>query len=121
MTKAYRVLIAEDEAVVAELLSEVLTELGHDVCAIAATEAEAVAAAARRRPDLMIVDARLGSGSGISAVEQITRSGFIPHIFVSGDRLGGQSLLPGAVVLQKPFTEHDLKRAIQRAIDATAH
>ena len=74
---------------IAMLLAEVLRELGHEVCATEATEAGAVAAAARHKPDLMIVDDELRQGSGISAVEQITRSGFIPHVFVTGNSLMG--------------------------------
>ena len=54
--KALRVLIVEDEAMIAMMLAEVLRELGHEVCATEATEAGAVAAAARHKPDLMIVD-----------------------------------------------------------------
>ena len=43
------------------------------------------------------------------------RAGFIPHVFVSGDALGDRSLHPFAVVVQKPFLESDLIRAIERA------
>jgi DNA-binding response OmpR family regulator len=65
------------------LLSELLAGMGHDVCSTAATEAEAVSAATRYDPDLMIVDARLGRGSGVSAVEEILRAGAVAHVFVS--------------------------------------
>ena len=116
--RALRILVVEDEAVIAMLLAEVLTGMGHHVCAIAATEAKAVAAAVRCRPDLMIVDARLRDGSGVAAVEEILRTGFVPHVFVSGDPLRVQALRPGAVVIQKPFFKSDLVRAIQRALDA---
>jgi DNA-binding response OmpR family regulator len=68
--KALRVLVVEDDALIAMLLSELLAGMGHDVCATAASEAEAVIAAIRYDPDLMIVDAGLGRGSGVSAVER---------------------------------------------------
>jgi two-component system, response regulator PdtaR len=113
---ALRVLVVEDEAMIAMLLVEVLTELGHTVCATEATEAGAVAAAARHQPDLMLVDDELRQGSGIAAVEQITRSGIIPHVFVSGDSLLGRSLSPGTVVIQKPFTIPELVWGIKRAL-----
>jgi len=67
------VLVVEDDAMIAELLAEVIADLGHVVCGIEATEEGAVAAAARCKPDLMIVDAQLGLGSGVDAVETITR------------------------------------------------
>ncbi|SDR54237.1 Response regulator receiver domain-containing protein [Rhizobiales bacterium GAS191] len=116
--RALSVLVVEDDALIAMLFADVLAEMGHDVCAIEATEAGAVAAATRCRPDLMIVDARLAMGSGVSAVEAILRDGFVPHVFVSGDVMSVQALRPGAVVIQKPFREPDLVRAIQRALDA---
>jgi DNA-binding response OmpR family regulator len=97
-----------------------LEEMGHEVCAIEATEADAMTAAVRCRPDLMIVDAQLGDGSGVSAVEKIGRTGSIPHLFVSGDISSVKALRPGAVVIQKPFHEADLARAIQCAVGAAA-
>lgn len=116
--RGLRVLVMEDEIIIAMLFSEVLEGMGHHVCASVATEAEAVSAAARCRPDLMIVDAHLRKGSGVSAVTEILRWGFIPHIFVSGDSAHSLSLGPGAIAIQKPFLEADLVLAIQRALDA---
>ena len=116
--KPLRVLIMEDEPIIAMLLSEVLGEMGHEVCGTELTESGGVATALKCRPDLMIVDVHLRDGSGISAVENILRSGFIPHVFVSGDMLRGQALSPRAVVMQKPFCEPDLARAIDRALVA---
>ena len=118
--KALRILVVEDNALIGMLLAEMLQEMGHEVCAIEATEAEAVAAADRCRPDLMIVDARLGDGSGVSAVERIRRGGSVPHLFISGDIWKVTALRPDAVVVQKPFREADLARAIQRALDAAS-
>ena len=83
--KALRVLVVEGDALIGLLLSELLAGMGHKVCAIAATEADAVSAAIRNRPDLMIVDAGLGRGSGISAVDEILRRGSLAHVFISGD------------------------------------
>jgi len=116
--KALRVLLAEDDTMIGTLLGEVLVGMGYDVCAIEATEADTVAAAARCRPDMMIIDAFLGDGSGVTAVEQVLRTGFVPHIFVSGDAARVRARRPGAVVLQKPFREADLARAIQRVLGA---
>jgi two-component system, response regulator PdtaR len=117
---ALRVLIVEDEAIVAMLFADLLVAMGHEVCAIEATEAGAVAAAVRCRPDLMIVDAHLMDGSGASAVAAILRAGFVPHVFVSGDPLTDQPLALGSVALQKPFREADLVRAIGSALAAKA-
>ncbi len=64
-------------------------------------------------PDLMIVDVGLGEASGIAAVKEILRAGFVPHVFVTGDALRGLSLGPDAVLIQKPFREPDIVQAIR--------
>jgi two-component system, response regulator PdtaR len=116
---ALRILVVEDEPLIGELFADLLVGMGHDVCAIAATETDAVAAAARLLPDLMIVDVRLGLGSGLTAVAEILRTRFIPHVFVSGDPSAVHDVRPDAVTLRKPFFASDLIRAIQRALCAT--
>jgi two-component system, response regulator PdtaR len=113
-----RVLVVEDETMIALLLADVLAGMGHDVCSIESTETGAIAAAVRCKPGLLIVDALLREGSGVSAVEEILRAGFVPHLFVSGETMSVQARMPGAVVIQKPFRETDLARAIQRALNA---
>lgn len=118
--KALRVLVVEDDAMIGMLLAEMLEQMGHDVCAVETTKAGAEAAAAQYRPDLMIVDARLGDGSGVSAVEEILRTGFVPHFFVSGNISKVKALRPDAMVLQKPFGGAELVRAIQSTLDAAA-
>jgi CheY-like chemotaxis protein len=118
LMKALRVLVIEDDALIAMLLAEVLAGMGHDVCATAATEADAVIAAARHRPDLMIADARLGQGSGVSAVEEILRAGPVAHLFVSGDAERVQTRRPDAVVVRKPFRKTELAKAIDTALAA---
>jgi CheY-like chemotaxis protein len=115
-----RILVVEDDAVVGMLLAEMLEAMGHDICSIEATEADAVSAADRCKPDLMIVDVLLGDGNGVSAVAEILRAGPVPHLFVSGDILKLQALRPGAVAIQKPYREPDLVRAIKLALDAPA-
>ena len=116
--QSLRVMVVEDEPIIGTLLAEVLRELGHQVIAIEATEEGAVSAAAATRPDLMIVDARLRHGSGIAAVEHILREGFVPHVFVSGERLSVLGLHPRAILLQKPFMEAGLVSAIEQALSA---
>ena len=101
------------------LLAEILTDMGY-VCTVEDTEAGAVAAAVRRRPHLMIVDVRLGEGSGIAAVEEILHSGPAPHVFITGDTSRVHKYRPDAVLVQKPFHMPDLILAIQRVLVAGA-
>jgi two-component system, response regulator PdtaR len=116
----YNILVVEDDILIGMLLTDMLTELGHVVCAVERTEANAVAAADRFQPDLMIVDAHLTDGSGIAAVETILKDKFVPHVFVTGDKLGTQRHRPGDVVIEKPFRERDLVDAILRAVSVVA-
>ena len=116
--KALRTLVVEDDAIIGGLLAETLEGLGHTVCAVESNVANAVAAASHWRPDLMIVDVGLGEASGIAAVKEILRSGFVPHVFVTGDKVRGMPLGPDTVLIQKPFRVSDLDQAIQRALAA---
>jgi DNA-binding response OmpR family regulator len=118
--KALRVLVVEDDILIGMLLADTLGAMGYEVCAIEATETGAVAAAARCKPGLMIVDARLRDGSGVSAVEEILRTGWVPHVFISGETSTVQALRPGSIVIRKPFRDMDLHGAIQRALGASA-
>jgi DNA-binding response OmpR family regulator len=118
--KALRVLVIEDDALVAMLLAELLASMGHEVCATAATEADAVMAAMRCTPDLMIVDAGLRGGSGISAVEEILRAGPVAHFFLSGDPGRVRTRKPDAVVLRKPFRQTELAKTIDIVLAAAA-
>lgn len=108
-----RIVVIEDDAMIGWMLTETLAAMGHDVCAVEATEGAAVAAAARHRPDLLIVDMFLAEGSGISAMERITRAGPVPHLFMSGNDPHMAPL--HAEVLRKPFREAGLAAAIGRA------
>ena len=116
MQTALRVLVVEDEQLIALLLSETLKEMGHSVCAIASTEADAVAQALAHLPDFMIVDAGLRDGNGVAAVETILKTRRVPHLFVTGNGQKVRALRPDAVILEKPFFELDLVAAIERAL-----
>jgi CheY-like chemotaxis protein len=114
--KKLRVMIVEDNRIIAGLLAELIEAIGHEVCGIESSESGSVAGACRLRPHLMIVDVHLQDGSGIGAVEVITREFNIPHIFVSGDASAVRLLKPNATVLQKPYFEVDLLLAIKSAL-----
>jgi CheY-like chemotaxis protein len=111
-----RILVVEDELIIAYLLAEILESMGHLVCAIEGSQADAISAALLHKPDLMIVDDRLGEGGGLAVVEAVLRSAPIPHIFVSGDTVRIKRLMPDAVVLEKPYNETDLAWAIRGAM-----
>ena len=117
-----RVLIIEDDGLIALVLESVLEGMGYQVCATASTESAAIDAAHRHAPDLVIADARLQFGSGVSAVEEIIRARGekMPYLFLSGDTTGITARLPGAIMLKTPFREAALADAIERALEAAA-
>ncbi|WP_431304990.1 response regulator [Sediminicoccus sp. BL-A-41-H5] len=110
------VLIIEDEPVIGLLLRHLLAEMGHVCVGVEGTEAGAVAAAARLRPTLLLVDSKLRQGTGGGALRQILATGFVPHILMSGDsQAAATPAEPAKVRMRKPFTDRDLERAVAQA------
>jgi CheY-like chemotaxis protein len=109
-------MIVEDDAMIAFLLGEILGGLGHDVCACEGTEQGAIAAALRCKPDLMIVDEHLGQGSGLRVVDAVLEDGPVAYLFVSGDTRPIARRRPNAVIVEKPYSEAYLARAIHKAM-----
>ena len=116
MMEKIRVLIAEDDALIGLLLGEMLESMNYDVCAIVDTEVDAVKAAARCEPQLMIVDQSLAEGDGLHAVETICGVRPVAHVFVSGDVRRLRSRAPDAIIVQKPYRTAELVRAIAAAL-----
>ena len=79
-----RVLIVEDDAIIAMHLAMLVAELGHEVCATAASAAGAIALAALHNPDVVLMDIRLAQGSsGIDAAREIHAQQALRCIFLS--------------------------------------
>ena len=117
----YRLLIVEDEALIAEETADRLTRLGYQVLGIADTGPQAIAMAQQLQPDLVLMDIRLkGAMSGIEAAEQIYQSLQTPVIFASAhsDRETLQRAQINAQFgyIVKPFRENDLTMALRVAL-----
>jgi len=108
------ILVVEDDTMIGLVLKEMLEEIGFAVCGISTTENDAVLDAARFKPRVMIVDMQLAEGSGEGAMRRILAAGPMPCVFVSGAPAFVSK--PDAAVLQKPFSERDLVRAIGHVI-----
>jgi len=115
--QSLKILVAEDDELMGELLAEMLAEMGHEVCAIEATEAGTVASARQFQPELLIVDMHLSPGNGADAIDFIMETKFIPHILVSGNIAKVRERRPDAIMLEKPYTKISLISAIQRACE----
>lgn len=114
-----RVLVIEDEAVIAMDIVVTVRSAGHTVVGVADTEAKAVALSEEFRPDLILADVQLRDGdSGIEAVEKIMRISQVPVIFVTGFPeafLTGDKVEP-TFLLTKPFDPEALTATIAQAL-----
>ena len=108
--------LVEDDALIAILLAELLAGMGHDVCATAATQAEAVIAATRYGTDLMIVDEGLGRGGAVFPPSRKYSARGRSHTCSSAEMRKRAEAQPDAVVVRKPFREAELARAIDMAL-----
>ena len=108
-------LIIEDEPIVAMSIEMDLAELGYTSCDIAATEAEALAAADRHAPDLITSDVRITSGNGVSAVRSILSTRNVPVVFITASADEVRKALQSPVIVEKPLLRHRLVEAIRRA------
>lgn len=115
MAGALRVLVIEDEFLTAMDLTLTLEELGFDVCAVAATEDEAVEAAMLQHPDLITADVKLRAGDGITAVTRITAAAPVPVVFISSSDAEIRRRAPTAVRVDKPFDSTTVARGIAAA------
>jgi CheY-like chemotaxis protein len=117
-----RILIVEDERIVAADLQEVLNGLGYDAYAIASNGAEALTMASGTRPDIALMDIRIGGEfDGIEAAAKLRREFGTAVIFVTA--LADDATLQRAknsepsAYLIKPVSV----RALKAAIELTAH
>ncbi|MBT3754648.1 MAG: response regulator [Candidatus Cloacimonetes bacterium] len=84
MRDKYRILIAEDELLVAQQLQMGLESLGYDVCDSVFCGEDAIVKAEENFPDLIIMDINLaGMIDGIEAAKEITENLQIPIVFMT--------------------------------------
>jgi CheY-like chemotaxis protein len=114
-----RVLIIEDEPIIALDLENLVTELGHEVVATAATRDDAVKQARLKKPGLVLADINLGEGgSGIDAVNEILASFDIPVIFITAypeKLLTGERPEP-TYLIAKPFLPETVQATVGQAL-----
>ena len=115
------ILVVEDQRAVAGTLQMRLGGLGYDVMAIAKDGDEAIAKAEELRPDLILMDIKLGDGiDGIEAAHRIKSRMDVPVVYVSAyaDRaiLDRARATQPAGFINKPFTTKDLMTTINLAL-----
>jgi two-component system, response regulator PdtaR len=118
--RSLRVLIAEDDPLVAITLSDQLAELGHTVVGFASDGQEAIDMVAKDPPEIVMLDIKMPNVDGISAAEQIAAQVDIPMLMLTAysDRpLVMRAAEAGALgYLLKPVSAEELSANINLAV-----
>ena len=115
--KPLKILVVDDEVIIAMNVTLVLKEIGFEVPALAHSAIEAMEMARVHRPDLILMDINLkGAGDGIEAAEEIRNTLGIPVIFLtaysdSENQKRASAASPLGYIF-KPVTDHELKNAV---------
>jgi DNA-binding response OmpR family regulator len=110
-----KVMIAEDDLMMADMLEDVLVDSGYEVCGIARTVQEAVELGNRHKPDLAILDIRLAEGGiGTDIAARLNRHGSLGVLYASGDAGHvGLTKADGEACIAKPYRATDVVRALE--------
>ena len=117
-----KLLVVEDQAVIAADLASQLARIGYTVCGVAASGDEALALAREHRPELVLMDIRIqGQMDGIQVAEILRREQDVPVIFLTAHSdeatfLRARAAAPFGFLL-KPFAERELQLNIDLAIE----
>ncbi|MBF0526536.1 MAG: response regulator [Deltaproteobacteria bacterium] len=119
--KQARILLVEDEFIIARNIQRDVTDLGYQVCGIAATGEEAVKLAAEEKPDLILMDIMLAGGmDGIQAAQQIGIQCAIPVIYLTAfadkEVLDRAKQASSFGYLIKPCEQRELHAGIEMAL-----
>jgi two-component system, response regulator PdtaR len=117
-----RLIIAEDQLLVALDMETIVTNAGHEVCGIAANADEALTLVAEHRPDLALLDVELGGTDGLEAARLIMDRWQVPTLLVTGHVSMEIARDVGVVgLVRKPFTERTLLSTIDACLDWLNH
>jgi CheY-like chemotaxis protein len=110
-----KVLIAEDDLMIADMSEEALVAYGYEVCGIARTVDEAVALGRRHRPDLAIIDMRMAEGGlGTEVAARLSDIPGLGILYVSGSLARHpMNRAQGHACLAKPYRFADLVRGLE--------
>jgi DNA-binding response OmpR family regulator len=109
-----KVLIAEDDLMIADMIESSLVADGYEVTGIARTVAEGVALGRANRPDLAILDMRLADdGLGTEIAAQLKDGPRIGILYASGNINQVRELAEGDACIAKPYPTADLLRALR--------
>jgi len=111
-----RVLIVEDEMLVAMLIEDIVCDLGHQVAGLAMRLETAIEAAEGFELDVAILDINLAGKQSFPVAEVLMRRG-IPFFFASGYGAAGLSEhFAQSPVVQKPFEVRQIDQMLKQAL-----
>ncbi|MHC4936922.1 MAG: response regulator transcription factor [Planctomycetota bacterium] len=120
-----KILIVEDDQKIAISLAARLRSVGHETC-VAYDGVGGVMAAAKEKPDLIIMDINMPAGNGITAAERIRSLGSnagVPIIFItaSSDPEHRQSAeaAGASAFIAKPFQSEEVVRTVEVLLQST--
>lgn len=121
MEAKIKILVVEDEMIIAAKISLQLTSMGYEVTAILPRGEEAILQMAENRPDIILLDINLkGKYDGIETAGLIRQSDQIPIIYLTANAdeasFNRAKTTRPAAFISKPFKQLDLQRAIELAI-----
>lgn len=116
-----RILVVEDEVIVALDIQSRLARLGYDLAGHAASGAEALELAGTSAPDLVLMDVLLPGGmDGIEAARELVERHSLPVVYLTAmsdpDTLERAKLTSPFGYLSKPFEDHELSLTIEMAL-----
>jgi two-component system, response regulator PdtaR len=114
-----RILIVEDEALIAMLLTDALENGGHEVMGPAATASEALALCEAMLPDLALLDINLRDGSnGVVLARALFERWGLPVIFASGQLMEARQARDIALgIIRKPYEAETVRRSVDLACE----
>ena len=125
MDTLIKILVVEDEMIIAAKIAMQLTSLGYDVTGILPRGEEAIEHVKENKPDIVLLDINLkGNLDGIETATQIQQLHNIPIIYLTANADEGtfnkaKTTRPAAFI-SKPFKQLDLQRAIELTISRMA-
>lgn len=121
----HRILVVEDESIIALDLQNILQNSGFEVCCVVSSGEESIHVARQVRPDVVLMDVKLkGNMTGIEAAQEIHKRLDIPVIYLTA--FGDESTVRDALThrdfayIRKPFEESEIEKTVRRILQKSS-
>ena len=116
MSNARKVLIVEDDAMIATDVEQALSAAGFEVCGVADSEAAALDLASRTHPNFAVVDVQLAPGDGRAVAREISRHQHVAVLMATAEHSSTLNGIGALALLPKPYDAN----LVPAALDAMA-